>query len=59
MSNGEHKSYIGFMLDPTNSHKCGECPENIGESAYQDRLPCGQWNCWVDCHTRHAQKEMP
>ena len=43
----EIEAYKKFMSDPANSHNCGSCPENKG---YNGKLPCGQQNCWVDCH---------
>lgn len=27
-----------------------ECPENRNFDSWQERNPCGQQNCWVDCH---------
>lgn len=44
----EHKDYFEFMENPDNSHKCDKCPENSGFEG--QCLPCGQQNCWVDCH---------
>lgn len=46
---GEYKK---FMYNPDNSHRCKNCPENEGFDSWQDRLPCGQWHCWVDRHCR-------
>lgn len=43
------KEYKEFMEDPNNSHSCNNCPENKGNFHEAD-LPCGQQNCWVDCH---------
>jgi hypothetical protein len=43
-------AYICFMCDPNNSYNCNECPER--ESGNDDRLPCGQQNCWVDVHCK-------
>lgn len=37
-----------FDCNPANSHNCEECPRNNGFSGWQNRLPCGQQNCWVD-----------
>lgn len=31
-----------------NSHCCSDCPHNRNFSDWQDRLPCGQYHCWVD-----------
>lgn len=58
MNDEQRKAYLDFMWNPNNSHNCKECPANEGQSSYQDRLPCGQWNCWVDCHTRQAMEAM-
>ena len=46
----EEREYIKFMYNPKNSHNCDECPENINSDSWQGKLPCGQQNCWVDCH---------
>ena len=40
---------IHFLYNPDNEDNCEECPENIGMDG---RRPCGQQNCWVDCHCR-------
>lgn len=50
MTKEEAKEYKGFMFNPENSHSCENCPENEGRSDWQGNLPCGQQNCWVDCH---------
>lgn len=50
------QEYRDWMYNPKNSHKCDECPENRGFDSWQDRLPCGQWNCWVDCHCREEEE---
>lgn len=55
----EYKAYTEFMYNPENSYNCDECPENL-ELTYEQRngaLPCGQQNCWVDCHCRHYLEE--
>lgn len=36
-----------WVCDPKNAHNCAECPYSIDASDWQDRLPCGQWHCWV------------
>jgi hypothetical protein len=46
----ERREYIDFMCDPSNSHNCDSCPENRNWSSWGGNLPCGQQNCWVDCH---------
>lgn len=43
-------AYREFMSNPENERNCSVCPENMGMSDWQDRLPCGQWNCWVRIH---------
>lgn len=42
--------YRRWLYNPENIRNCSECPDNIGCSNFQDRLPCGQWNCWVEIH---------
>lgn len=44
------QEYIDFMYNPDNAYCCQKCPENQGMDDWQDRLPCGQWHCWVICH---------
>lgn len=44
------EEYKKFMYNPDDEFKCEECPENQGMDNWQDRHPCGQWNCWVTCH---------
>ena len=41
------EEYIDFMCNEENIRNCAECPENHGCDSWQDRLPCGQWHCWV------------
>lgn len=48
----EIQEYKNFMCNPDNSHNCCECPENRDYDNWQGKLPCGQQNCWVDCHCR-------
>ena len=40
--------YLEFINNIKNSHCCEFCPENGCFSSWQDRLPCGQWRCWVN-----------
>ena len=54
MTEQERKDYISFMCNAENSHNCDVCPENMGADDWQGRKPCGQWNCWVDCHCRQG-----
>ena len=43
--------YVKFMNDKNNEHNCAQCPENAGFDAWPgNRLPCGQFHCWVDLH---------
>lgn len=47
----EYNEYVNFMNDANNSHNCAQCPENAGFDAWPgNRLPCGQFHCWVDLH---------
>ena len=46
--------YIKFMYNPNNSLNCTECPENSG---FSGKLPCGQQNCWVDCHCQSNEDD--
>lgn len=45
------KQYCEFMFNTNNSLNCKNCPENKAE---RSGLPCGQQNCWVDCHCKEA-----
>lgn len=40
-----------FDCNPDNCMNCEHCPHNIGASDWQDRLPCGQFHCWVELIT--------
>lgn len=44
--------YIKWMCNPANSHQCDGYPNNREVENYSPdyKLPCGQQNCWVDCH---------
>lgn len=44
----ENEAVKDFDCNPKNSRKCSDCPHNQNFSDWQDRLPCGQWHCWVD-----------
>jgi hypothetical protein len=48
----ENQNYMNFMYNVSNSHNCSECPEN---KEMQSKLPCGQQNCWVDCHCKEEE----
>jgi len=52
----EVDNYIHFMCNPENHHQCDECPENKEcKHSYEAVLPCGQYNCWVDMHTKMSE----
>lgn len=42
--------YKKFMYDESNIMNCQNCPENNNFDSWQDKLPCGQWHCWVEQH---------
>lgn len=46
--------YVKWMYNKNNRLKCSECPRNDDlDRNRADRVyPCGQQNCWVDCHCR-------
>lgn len=44
------------MFNKDNIRNCENCPENREMSDWQNRLPCGQQNCWVDIHCRQAER---
>lgn len=50
MTDWERKDYIKFMYNPENAGNCDNCPEN-NDMGGNGRLPCGQYNCWVCCHS--------
>jgi hypothetical protein len=41
------EEHIEYLNNPANIRKCKGCPENIHADNWQDRLPCGQYRCWV------------
>lgn len=50
------KMILSFLSNVENSHNCSECPYNEEFSDWPGhRLPCGQFNCWVDLH--HAEED--
>lgn len=51
------KAYKEFMFNPENSHNCENCPENREHSSWGGNLPCGQQNCWVDCHCLSSEND--
>jgi len=52
----DKKEYIKFMCNPSNEHRCENCPENRGWFP-QAELPCGQQTCWVTCHCREEAED--
>lgn len=40
------EEYCKFMFDNKNINNCKECPENM-QMQQDNRLPCGQYHCWV------------
>lgn len=49
--------YGEFMYNPDNVHNCEECPANNDFDDWQNRLPCGQWHCWVVLHCERSQED--
>ena len=47
MSQLTKEEYTEFMYNKKNIHNCERCPENNKD---KDKLPCGQYNCWVSIH---------
>ena len=46
-----NERYKQFMYGKSNCMNCEDCPENRGFDPWpENRLPCGQFHCWVDCH---------
>ena len=41
---------ISFLYEKDNICNCENCPKNMEYDNWQDRYPCGQWNCWVALH---------
>lgn len=52
----EEKEYIKFMYNPDNAYNCENCPENRNFKNYRG-MPCGQQNCWVDCHCNSRDRK--
>ena len=55
MTEKEVNEYLDFMYNPKNSYNCDKCPENSCFDGWEGKLPCGQQNCWVDCHCRNDE----
>lgn len=43
-----------FLHNEENILNCAECPYNNGETG--DVLPCGQYHCWVEVHTKGEEE---
>lgn len=45
-----------FLYNPENIEQCDGCPmnQNTGEWPF-NRLPCGQFRCWVDLHCARCE----
>ena len=54
MTEAEVQAYREYVNNPENAFQCGKCPAN--EHVSDDRLPCGQWQCWVVLHTETWRK---
>ena len=52
-----NREIISWMCNPENSGNCAECPYNEGFSDWQNRKPCGQFRCWVDCHCNQSEED--
>lgn len=46
----KQNEYRKFMCNMNNEYNCSECPENKELDNHNDKLSCGQQNCWVTCH---------
>ena len=45
------KELRDYLYNPDNAHECDGCPMNQDASEWPgNRLPCGQFRCWVDVH---------
>lgn len=52
------REQVKEYYNPANSHRCENCPDNVGCSDWQGCLPCGQQNCWVDCHCKGEEDNL-
>lgn len=58
MNQMTHEEYREWIFNPANSHNCAECPHENGFDSWPgDRLPCGQFNCWVDIHCNRSSED--
>ena len=50
------KDVRDFLYNPENIEQCDGCPmnQNAGEWPF-NRLPCGQFRCWVDLHCARCE----
>lgn len=48
----EREEYCDFMFNENNIMNCNECPENQDFDSWENKLPCGQQNCWVYCQIK-------
>lgn len=59
MTDKEIEDYKLFMNDIKNAYCCGFCPENKEEElGSSSKLPCGQYNCWVNCHCNESVRDV-
>jgi len=47
-----NQEIIDFLYNRENIRNCENCPYNNDMDDWQDRLPCGQYRCWVEVHTK-------
>lgn len=47
-----------FLADTANVDNCEACPYNEGSDSFQNRKPCGQWNCWVEVHCSRYDEDI-
>lgn len=52
-----NEEIIEFLYNKENIRECDGCPYNEGQSDWQNRLPCGQWHCWVELHCDRLEEE--
>ena len=47
-----------FLYNPANVLRCTDCPMNGEFTAWpENRLPCGQFHCWVFLHCEVEDEE--
>jgi len=45
------KELLSFLGNKENELNCNSCPYNTNQDDWPGgRLPCGQFQCWVDIH---------